>query len=123
VRRLAPVAIVLTLSLSALAASASAAGVSLGSIASSSSPPRVVVDAAGQGYTSWADGGSGAALDYCRLPQGTRSCQSRQAFHYPPGADLGTDAGNAPVFTANGQLVLLDSRCCLTSNQKFLLLS
>jgi hypothetical protein len=97
--------------------------VALGSIAASGSPPRVVVDATGQGFASWADGGSGAALDYCRLPWGTTSCASRQSFAYAAGVSQGTDAGNAPVFTAGGQLVLLDSRCCLTSNQKFLRLS
>jgi hypothetical protein len=106
-----------------LATPVRAAVVPLGSIASSVSPARIAVDAAGQGYTSWADGGSAAALDYCRLPQGTRRCDSRESFRYPAGAGLDTDSGNTPVFTADGQLALLDSRCCLTSNQKFLLLS
>jgi hypothetical protein len=113
----------LLLALPALAANARGAVVPLGSVASSGSPPRIVVDALGGGYTSWADGGSGAALDYCRLPIGAKSCASRHSFPYAAGADLNTDAGNAPVFTANGQLALIDSRCCLTSNQKFLLLS
>jgi hypothetical protein len=107
----------------ALAAPVRAAIVPLGSVALSGSPPRVVVDATGQGYTSWADGGPSAALDYCRLPAGATSCASRQSFAYAPGPDLKTDTGNAPVFTAGGQLALLDSRCCLTSNQKFLRLS
>jgi hypothetical protein len=106
-----------------VAAPARATAVSLGSVATSGSPPRIVVDGAGQGYTSWADGASGAALDYCRLPQGAARCASRLSFPYPAGTDLETDSGNAPVFTANGQLALLDSRCCLTSNQKFRLLS
>jgi hypothetical protein len=97
--------------------------VALGSIAASETPPRVVVDATGQGYVSWADGGAGAPLDYCRLPWGTTTCASRQSFAYAAGASQGTDAGNALVFTAGGQLALLDSRCCLTSNQKFLRLS
>jgi hypothetical protein len=86
-------------------------------------PERVVVDAAGRGYTSWADGGPGAALDYCRLPPGATSCAARRSFPYPAGPNLDADAGNSPVFTTNGHLALLDSRCCLTSNQKFLLLS
>ena len=117
------------LALTAIAGPAASAGatrsevVALGSIAASGSPPRVVVDAAGQGYASWADGGSGAPLDYCRLPWGTTSCASRQSFAYAAGDSQGTDTGNAPVFTAGGQLALLDSRCCLTSNQKYLRLS
>jgi hypothetical protein len=106
-----------------VAAPARATVVSLGSVALSGSPPRIVVDAAGQGYTSWADGGSGSALDYCRLPPGTARCATHLSFPYPSGPDLQSDAGNAPVFTAGGQLGLLDSRCCLTSNQKFLRLS
>ena len=106
-----------------LVASARAAVVPLGSVASSLSPPRIVVDATGQGYTSWAGGGSGAPLEYCRLPQSATSCASPQSFPYPAGASLDSDAGNAAVFTANGQLALVDSRCCLTSNQKFLLFS
>jgi hypothetical protein len=108
---------------SAVAGAARVAVIPLGSVASSLAPPRIVVDASGQGYTTWADGAPGAALDYCRLPWGTTSCASRQSFAYAGGVELGTDAGNAPVFTAGGALALLDSRCCLTSNQKFLRLS
>jgi hypothetical protein len=107
----------------AVAAPAGAAIAPLGSVTFSGSAPRLVVDATGTGYTSWADGGPGAALEFCRLPQGAAACASRQSFAYPTGDQLSTDNGNTPVFTARGQLALLDSRCCLTSTQKFLLLS
>jgi hypothetical protein len=107
----------------AVAAPAGATIVPLGSVTFSGSAPRLVVDATGRGYASWADGGPGASLEFCRLPPGTAACASRQSFAYPTGDQLSTDNGNAPVFTASGQLALLDSRCCLTSNQKFLLLS
>jgi hypothetical protein len=118
--RLASLVIFLVL---AVAAPAGAVVVPLGSVAFSGSPPRLVADATGAGYASWADGGPGAPLEFCRLPQGATACASRQSFPYPAGDQLSTDNGNAPVFTAGGQLALLDSRCCLTSNQKFLLLS
>jgi hypothetical protein len=81
--------------------------------------PRVIVDATGQGYTSWAASGTFPNLEYCRLRTGTPTCASRQSFSYPE-ATQGEDAGNAPVFTADGSVALVDSRCCLSSNQKFL---
>jgi hypothetical protein len=103
-------------------ASASAADVSLGTAAESYNPPRVVVDSIGVGYTSWADGGSGQPLDICRLAPHAKRCEARHAFAFP-GEGTSVDAGNAPVFTASGQLAVLDSRCCLLSNQKMLLTS
>jgi hypothetical protein len=102
---------------------AGAAQISLGSIGESYRPPQIVVDGAGQGYASWAEGASGEALNYCRLPQGATGCSTRLSFPYPSGPSLGTDAGNSPFITAGGEVGLLDSRCCETSNQKFLLLS
>lgn len=105
-----------------IAAPAGAAPVSLGAIASQN-PPRVIVDATGQGYTSWADNASGNALDYCRLLTASASCAPRQSYAYPAGPGLDSDSGNAPVFTAAGGVALLDSRCCQASGQKFLYLS
>jgi hypothetical protein len=105
-----------------LSASAGAAVLSLGSDAESYTPPRVVVDAIGVGHTSWADGGSGQPLDICRLAPHASGCEARQAFAFP-GVGTSVDAGNAPVLTAGGQLAVLDSRCCLMSNQKVLLIS
>jgi hypothetical protein len=105
-----------------LSASAGAAVVSLGSDALSYTPPRVVVDSLGVGYTSWADGGSGQSLQFCRLAPHASGCETRHTFPFP-GVGTSQDAGNAPVFTAGGQLAVLDSRCCLLSNQKVLLTS
>jgi hypothetical protein len=105
-----------------LSASAGATVVSLGSDAESYTPPRVVVDATGVGYTSWAEGGAGQALDICRLAPHASGCEARHSFAFP-GVDTSTDAGNAPVLTAGGELAVLDSRCCLMSNQKVLLIS
>jgi hypothetical protein len=105
-----------------LSASAGATVLSLGSDAESYTPPRIVVDAIGVGYTSWADGGSGQPLDICRLAPHASRCEARHAFAFP-GVGTSIDAGNAPVLTAGGQLADLDSRCCLISNQKALLIS
>jgi hypothetical protein len=105
-----------------LSASAGAAVVSLGSDPESYTPPRVVVDAIGVGYPSWADGGAGQALETCRLAPHAARCEARHAFPFP-GVGTSTDAGNAPVMTGGGQLAILDSRCCLMSNQKMLLIS
>jgi hypothetical protein len=119
----AAVALVVMVVLVALSsASASAAVLSLGSDALSYTPPRVLVDAIGVGYTSWADGGSGQPLDICRLAPHAAHCEARHAFTFP-GVGTSTDSGNAPVLTAGGQLGVLDSRCCLESNQKVLLIS
>jgi hypothetical protein len=104
------------------AASAVAAQVSLGSDAASYTPPRVVVDSIGVGYTSWASGGKGEPLETCRLAPHARRCEAPHAFPFP-GDDTSTDAGDAPTFTADGQVAVLDSRCCLLSNQKQLFLS
>ena len=95
---------------------------SLGSDSLSYTPPRVVVDAIGAGYTSWADGGSGQALETCRLAPHASHCEARHTFSFP-GVGTSEDSGNAPVFTAGGQLAVLDSRCCVMSNQKMLLVS
>jgi hypothetical protein len=105
-----------------LSASAGARVLSLGSDAESYTPPRVVVDAIGVGYTSWAEGGSGQPLDICRLAPHASRCEARHAFAFP-GVGTSVDAGDAPVLTAGGQLAVLDSRCCLLSNQKALLIS
>jgi hypothetical protein len=119
----AVVVVIATFALTALLpAAAGAAAVSLGSDALSYTPPRVVVDSLGVGYTSWADGGSGQSLQFCRLAPHASRCEARHAFPFP-GVDTSQDAGNAPVFTAGGQLAVLDSRCCLMSNQKELLVS
>jgi hypothetical protein len=112
-----------TLAAFAVVSSASAAQVSLGTDAVGFRPPRIVVDGNGQGFTSWADGGSGSPLDYCRLPQGATSCATKLSFPYQAGPNLGSDSGTSPVLTASGQVALLDSRCCTKSNQKFLFVS
>src|ERR1700691_4647312 len=104
------------------AASAQAAQVSLGSDAASYTPPRLVVDSLGVGYTSWASGGSGEALQTCRLAPHAKRCEAPHTFPFP-GIGTSVDAGNAPTFTADGQLAVLDSRCCVLSNQKQLFLS
>ncbi len=103
-------------------ASASAAQVSLGSDPESYTPPRVVVDSIGVGYASWASGGSGQPLETCRLAPHAKRCEAPHAFPFP-GVGTSIDAGNAPTFTADGQVAVLDSRCCLLSNQKQLFLS
>jgi hypothetical protein len=119
----AVVAMIAVLVLVALfSASAGATVLSLGSDAESYTPPRVVVDAIGVGYTSWAGGGSGQPLDFCRLAPHASRCEAPHAFSFP-GVGTSVDAGNAPVFTAGGELAVLDSRCCVLSNQKVLLLS
>lgn len=105
-----------------LAASAGAAVVSVGTDARSYTPPQLVVDSIGVGYTSWADGGAGESLQTCRLAPHASGCEARHTFPFP-GVGTSVDSGNAPVFTATGQLAVLDSRCCLQSNQKVLLLS
>jgi hypothetical protein len=105
-----------------LSVSAGARVVSLGSDAESYTPPRVVVDAIGVGYTSWAGGGAGQPLDFCRLAPHASRCEAPHAFSFP-GVGTSVDAGTAPVFTAGGELAVLDSRCCVLSNQKVLLLS
>jgi hypothetical protein len=101
-----------------VAASPAGAVVNLGSTAGVGAP-KVIVDATGQGYTTWAAGGTAHNLDYCRLTTGKPRCASRQSFSYPA-ATQSEDSGNAPVFTAGGSVALVDSRCCLLSNQKFL---
>jgi hypothetical protein len=116
-------ALIVVLTLVALSsASAGATVVSLGSDSLSYTPPRVVVDAIGTGNTSWADGGSGQALETCRLAPHAARCEARHTFTFP-GVATSEDSGNAPVVTADGQLAVLDSRCCLMSNQKELLVS
>jgi hypothetical protein len=105
-----------------LSASAGAAVVSLGTDARSYTPPQLVVDSIGVGYTSWADGGAGQSLQTCRLAPHAAGCEAHHTFPFP-GVDTSGDSGNAPVFTAAGQLAVLDSRCCLMSNQKVLLIS
>jgi hypothetical protein len=99
-----------------------AANVSLGSEPEGYNPPRVVVDAIGVGYTSWADGGAGHALETCRLAPHANRCEARQRFSFPGDATSG-DSGNSPVFISGGRLAILDSRCCTPSNQKQLLIS
>jgi hypothetical protein len=101
---------------------AQAANVPLGSEAKGYNPPRLVVDAIGDGYTSWADGGSGEALHTCRLAPHAKRCEAAQTFSFP-GVATSEDAGTSPIFTAGGQLAILDSRCCTPSNQKVLLVS
>jgi hypothetical protein len=105
-----------------LSASAGATVVSLGTDARSYTPPQLVVDSIGVGYTSWADGGAGESLQTCRLAPHASGCEARHTFPFP-GVGTSADSGNAPVFTATGQLAVLDSRCCLMSNQKMLLTS
>src|ERR1700684_290598 len=80
-------------------ASAGATVLSLWSDAESYTPPRVVVDAIGVGYTSWADGGSGQPLDICRLAPHVSRCEARHTFAFP-GVGTSVDAGDAPVLTA-----------------------
>jgi hypothetical protein len=101
---------------------AQTAVVPLGTEPEGYNPPRVVVDSIGVGYTSWADGGSGEALETCRLAPHAKRCEAPQSFPFP-GVGTSVDAGNSPVFTAAGQLAILDSRCCLAYNQKELLIS
>jgi hypothetical protein len=101
---------------------AQAATVPLGSESEGYNPPRLVIDSIGVGYTSWADGSSGEALDTCRLAPHANRCEARQSFSFP-GVGTSVDAGNSPVFTSGGQLAILDSRCCVLSNQKELLTS
>lgn len=95
-----------------------AAVVTLGPTAGTGAP-HVIVDATGQGYTTWASSATGQALQYCRLTILKPACASRQSFSYPA-ATQNEDKGNTPVFTAAGDVALIDSRCCLFSNQKFL---
>jgi hypothetical protein len=114
--------IVVLLLVALLSASAGATVVSLGSDTESYTPPRVVVDAIGVGHTSWADGGAGQSLEICRLAPHASRCEARHTFAFP-GVGTSVDAGNSPVLTAGGQLAVLDSRCCLVSNQKTLLIS
>jgi hypothetical protein len=99
-------------------ASPAGAVVNLGSTAGTGAP-QVIVDATGQGYTTWADSGTAHNLEYCRLTTGKPTCGSRQSFSYPT-ATQSDDSGNAPVFTAAGAVALVDSRCCLFSTQKSL---
>jgi hypothetical protein len=114
---------VLTIVLTVGSATAShAAPVSLGST-NDGRPARVVVDSGGQGYVSWSDEGAGSTVDFCRLPSGATSCAPRLSFAFGPGAAFGTDKGNSPLLTAAGQVAIIDSRCCESSNEKFLLLS
>lgn len=112
-----------TLVIAALtSAVAQAATVPLGSEPEGYNPPRIVVDSIGVGYTSWADGSPGEALDTCRLAPHAKRCEARQSFAFP-GEGTSVDSGNSPVFTSGGQLAILDSRCCTLSNQKELLTS
>jgi hypothetical protein len=99
-------------------ASPAGAVVNLGSTAGVAAP-HVIVDATGQGYTTWADGGTAHNLEYCRLTIAKPACGSRRSFSYPTSTQ-GDDSGNAPVFTAAGSVALVDSRCCLSSTQRFL---
>jgi hypothetical protein len=114
------IALIFVMAGSALARASSV--VSLGTDSLSYTPPRVVVDSIGVGYTSWAGGGSGQPLSFCRLAPHASRCEAPRSFAFP-GVATSQDSGNAPVFTANGQLAVLDSRCCLLSTQKVLLLS
>jgi hypothetical protein len=123
--RSAAVAVLTTVALVIAAftsAFAQAATVPLGSEPEGYNPPRLVVDSIGVGYTSWADGGSGEALETCRLAPHAQRCEAPQAFSFP-GVGTSVDAGNSPVFTSGGQLAVLDSRCCVKSNQKDVLIS
>jgi hypothetical protein len=81
-----------------------------------------VVDSIGVGYTSWAGGGAGSPLEICRLAPHAAHCDAPHTYAFP-GVGTSVDAGNSPVFTAGGQLAVLDSRCCVLSNQKVLLTS
>ena len=101
---------------------AQAANVSLGTEPEGYNPPRLVVDAIGVGYTSWADGSAGHALEACRLAPHAKRCEARHTFSFP-GDATSDDSGNAPVFLSSGRLAILDSRCCEMSNQKELLIS
>jgi hypothetical protein len=115
-------AIVVLALMTLLSASAGAADLSLGTDSLSYAPPRVVVDSIGVGYTSWASGGAGQPLEVCRLAPHAKRCEAGHVFQFP-GIGTSVDSGNAPVFTAGGQLAVLDSRCCVLSNQKQLLVS
>jgi hypothetical protein len=88
-------------------------------LANSFPAPHVTVDGSGRGYVTWTGDGSGEPVEYCRLTIGPSACGSRHVFSQP-GAGQSGDAGNSPVFTASGAVAILDSRCCLLSNQKFL---
>ncbi len=121
-RRVAGVVSVVLALVALLSASAGATVVSLGTDARSYTPPQLVVDSIGVGYTSWADGGAGQSLRTCRLAPHASGCEARHTFSFP-GVATSADSGNAPVFTAAGQLAVLDSRCCVMSNQKVLLTS
>jgi hypothetical protein len=115
----ATAALILALTCTALA---DAGAVSLGTDSLSYTPPRVVVDSIGVGYTSWASGAAGQPLDICRLAPHALRCEAPHSFPFP-GVGTSQDSGNAPVFTAGGQLAVLDSRCCVLSTQKMLLTS
>jgi hypothetical protein len=80
---------------------ARAAAVPVGTDSLSYTPPRVVVDSIGVGYTSWAGGGSGQPLGLCRLAPHASRCEAPHSFAFP-GVATSEDSGNAPVFTAAG---------------------
>jgi hypothetical protein len=82
--------------------------------------PHVIVDGSGRGYVTWTGDGSGEPVEYCRLTISPSACGSRQVFSHSASGDQSGDAGNSPVFTASGAIAIVDSRCCLLSNQKFL---
>ena len=105
------------------AVQAQAAVVDLGPSGGVVEAPHLVVDANGQGYTSWVSQDTSATLNYCRLTVPTAACANRQTFSYAPGPGLDTDSGNSPVLLESGQVALLDARCCQDSSQKFLYVS
>jgi hypothetical protein len=109
-------------SIAVLATSASASvPIDLGA-GSSFQSPHLTIDGAGTGYLTWVETVSGNdVLHFCSLPTGGTACRQSHSFSYDPGPDFGSDAGNSPALTADGRLLVLDSRCCgASSDKKFL---
>jgi hypothetical protein len=76
----------------------------------------VVVDESGTGYVTYAERTSPQTLHYCRLAQGTTTCNVSQFWNYSDSIGGVADEGNQPVLASGGRIFIADGRCCIPSH-------
>jgi hypothetical protein len=71
--------------------------------------PRVAVNNAGAGFFTWTTpAGANDVFHYCRVAQGTKTCNATKAYA-PGNSDVD---GGYTLFATGGRVLVLDARCC-----------
>jgi hypothetical protein len=82
--------------------------------------PHVAVDGTGIGHLTWNESGSNDIAHYCTLPKLTSQCANARSFTYASGPSYGLDSGVWPLLPGDGRVLVIDGRCCLNYDSKFL---